>query len=157
MSLCLQAKDGGGGFLPCFDTRLVVRVDVNQGRVEANGAFEKRDERSQGPRIHLADRDGHRLAVVSVKSLPRANQKAVEIISGPNAGLDLDRSSAGLKDSHERYKKIVHAVAQLLDIRVLIRGTFVAIDGDSLLDPVAIEIELFSQRFHHQLLQVAAE
>ena len=40
---------------------------------------------------------------------------------------------------------------------MLVRGPFISVHGDSLLDALAVQIELLSERFHHQLLQIAAE
>ena len=60
----LEFDHGPGGLLAGFDTRLMVRVDVDQGGIEANGAFEERDERSQPARVKLANRQRDRLAPV---------------------------------------------------------------------------------------------
>jgi hypothetical protein len=40
---------------------------------------------------------------------------------------------------------------------VLVGGAFVAVDGDALVDDVAIQVFFFAEGFHHQLLQVAGK
>ena len=40
---------------------------------------------------------------------------------------------------------------------MLVCGSFVAVDGDPLIDLVAVTIESLAQGLHHQLLEVTAE
>ena len=52
-------------------------------------------------------------------------------------------------------KKIVNAVAELLNIGVLIGRAFVAIDGNALVNRAPVAVVLFAERLHDELLQVA--
>ena len=51
-------------------------------------------------------------------------------------------------------EEIVHAVAELLDVGVLVGGAFVAINGEALVDDLAIEVEFLAERLHDELLEV---
>ena len=50
-NLRLHREDGGGGLLAGLDARLMVGVDVDQRRVEADRPLEQRDQRADGPGV----------------------------------------------------------------------------------------------------------
>ena len=82
----------------------------------------------------------------------------MKIIAAGNSVFDLDRRAAPvLVNFDESYEEIQHAVAQLLDISVLICGALIAVNRNSLMHHVSTEVLFFSQRLHHQLLQILAE
>ena len=66
-------------------------------------------------------------------------------------------AAAALANFDEGGEEVVHAIAQLLHVGVLIGRAFVSVDRDALVDGLAIEIELFSERLHDELLEVFAE
>ena len=90
-----------------------------------------------------------------MEGLACAAQETLEVIGRSGAGLDFDALSiATFADLDEGREKVVHAVAQLLDIGVLVGGAFVAIDRDALVHGLAIEIEFLAERLHDELLKV---
>ena len=90
-----------------------------------------------------------------MKGLAGAAQETLEVVGRGGAGLDFDALSvAAFADLDEGREKVVHAVAQLLDIGVLVGGAFVAIDRDALVHNLAIEIEFLAERLHDELLKV---
>ena len=58
---------------------------------------------------------------------------------------------------NEGHEKIQDAVAQLLHVRMLIGRALVAVNRNALVHNLSIKVPFFSQRFHHQLLQIFAE
>ena len=56
----------------------------------------------------------------------------------------------------EGHEEVVHAVAELLHVGVLVGGALVAVDGEPLVDPVAVAGRALAERLHDELLQVAA-
>ena len=80
----------------------------------------------------------------------------MEEIAGGDAGFDLERGLrvAVFEDFDEGDEKVVHAVAQLLDVGVLIGGALVAVNGDALVHDVTLEVVFFADGFHHKLLEV---
>ena len=57
----------------------------------------------------------------------------------------------------EGHEKIQHPVTQLLHVSMLIGRAFIPVNGDALMNDLAIEIFLLAERFHHQLLQIFTE
>ena len=94
--LPLQRQDRRGRLLARLDAGLVVGVDADQGGVQADGAFEQRDQPADGPRIDARNRDGHRLAVVLEQRRARAEQEAVQVVAGRDARLHLQGGAARL-------------------------------------------------------------
>ena len=62
-----------------------------------------------------------------------------------------------MEDFDKDRKEVVHAVAQLLDVGVLVGGPFVAIDSEALKNLATREVVLFADRLHDELLEVAGE
>lgn len=82
----------------------------------------------------------------------------MEEVTAGEAGFDFEgRCVLGFADFDEGGEEIVHAVAELLDIGVLVGGAFVAVDGDALVDDFAVEVEFFAEGLHDELLEVFAE
>ena len=82
----------------------------------------------------------------------------MEEVTTGEAGFDFEgRGVLGFADFDEGGEEIVHAVAELLDIGVLVGGAFVAVDGDALVDYFAVEVEFFAEGLHDELLEVFAE
>ena len=64
-----------------------------------------------------------------------------------DAGLHFERALrvAILEHFDERHEEIVHSLAKLLHVRVLIGGSFVAVDRDALIHDASLEIELLAE------------
>ena len=153
-----RGQESGGGLFAGFDAGLVVGVDVDQAGVEGHGAFERGDEGAEVEGIDPRDAERHAFAAVFGERLAGAAEEALEEIAAGGAGLDLDRvAGAVLADLDEGDEEVVHAVAQLLDIGVLVGGALVAVDGDALVDLVAVEVEFLAEGFHDELLEVFGE
>ena len=151
-------EEDGGGFFAGFDAGLVVGVDVDEGGVEANGAFEEADEHAEREGVEFGDAEGEGLAAISGEGLAGASEEALEEVATGEAGFDFERRGVlGFADLDEGGEEVVHAVAELLDIGVLVGGAFVAVNGDALIDDVAVEVELFAEGLHDELLEVFAE
>lgn len=98
------------------------------------------------------------MAAISGEGLAGASEEALEEVATGEAGLDFEgRGILGFADLDEGGEEVVHAIAELLDIGVLVGGAFVAVNGDALIDDVAVEIELFAEGLHDELLEVFAE
>ena len=70
-----------------------------------------------------------------VERLAGAAEEALQVVRGGGAGIDLDAVAvAALADLDEGGEEVVHAVAELLDVGVLVGGALVAVDGDALVD-----------------------
>ena len=89
--LPLEGQHRGRRLLARLDARLVVGVDVHQRGVEADGPLEQRDQHADRAGIDPGNGDRHRLPVVVEQGLARAEQEAVQVIAGGDAGLDLER------------------------------------------------------------------
>ena len=136
----------------------MVGVDVDQRGIKRDRAFEEGDDDPELEGIHFRDGNRQRLAAGLVQRLSRAAQEALEVIGGGGAGLDFHALAiASLADLDEDREEIVHAVAELLDIGMLVGGTLVAINRDALVDGVAIEIERLAERLHEELLEILRE
>ncbi len=81
----------------------------------------------------------------------------MEVIARRHARLDLEAVAAVFEHADERDEEVVHAVAKLLDVGVLVGGSLVAVNADPLVDPLPVEVEPLAERFHDELLQIAAE
>jgi hypothetical protein len=64
---------------------------------------------------------------------------------------------AGVEDADEGGEEVGQAVAQLLDVGVLVGGALVAVDGEALPDLAALAIEALAEGLHDELLQVLRE
>ena len=134
-----------GGLLARFDPRLVIRIHVHQRGVETHRPLEQCDQQPKLERRHLGDGNGERLAPGLVQCPARAAEKALQVIRGGGAGLDLDAVTvAALPHFDERDKEIVHAIAELLDVGVLVGRALVSINGDALVDDLAVEVVLLA-------------
>ena len=90
-----------------------------------------------------------------MKGLAGAAQEALEVIGRCDAGFDFDvMSVAAFADLDKGRKKVVHPVAQLLDVGVLVGGSFVAVDRDALVHDLAVKIVFLAERLHDELLEV---
>ncbi len=84
----------------------------------------------------------------------------MQVVAGRDARLDLERALAVLavlQDLDERDEEVRDALAQLLDVGVLVGRALVAVDGDALVHDVALEVLLLAERLHDELLEVARE
>ena len=81
----------------------------------------------------------------------------MQIIARCYTRFDFHGRRTRLKYMDKRGEEVVHAVAKLLNIGILIGLSLVPIDGNSLIDSFAFQVQPLAKRFHHQLLQVAAE
>src|SRR2546421_347903 len=79
----------------------------------------------------------------------------MKVVPTCNFVFDFDRRAAPilvhLDKSHE---KIQNTVTQLLHISMLVGRSLVAVNSNALMHDLALEILFFSERFHHQLLQI---
>src|SRR5262249_14293923 len=141
----LQFKQSRRRFLSRFDSRLMIGVDVDQRAVKANRAFVERDQRADAERVRLWNAHRDRFASFFVKRGPRPAEKSVQIISAGYAGLNIEgRAVAILRDFNEGDKKIQDAVAQLLNVRVLVSRALVSVNRDSLINSFSIEVLLLA-------------
>ncbi|MPM22535.1 hypothetical protein SDC9_68990 [bioreactor metagenome] len=62
-----------------------------------------------------------------------------------------------LKHFNEGGEEVVAAVVELLDEGVRVGAAFVAEDVESLMDHLAVQVQLLAEAFHHQLLQIARQ
>ena len=76
------------------------------------------------------------------QGIARAQQEAVQVIAGGDARLDLPRRAARFEHANEDRKEVGHALAQLLDVGMLVGRTFVAVDRQALVDASALQVEL---------------
>ncbi len=98
------------------------------------------------------------MAVISGEGLTGATEEALEEVATGEAGFDFEGWGVlGFADLDKGGEEVVHAIAELLDIGVLVGGAFVAVYGDALVDDVAVEVELFAEGLHDELLEVLAE
>ena len=91
----------------------------------------------------------------------------MEVVAGGDAGFDRRVAAAicggagdvGAVFEHfdEGDEEVVDALAELLHVGVLVGGALVAVDGDALVDDVAVEVLLLAERLHDELLEVAGE
>ena len=151
-------EEGACRGLACFDAGLVVGVDVDEAGVEGNGSLKEGDEHAEGEGGDLGDGDGEGTSSGFVEGFAGAAKKSLEEVGGGVAGFDFDAVAvAAFADFDEGGEEVVHAVAELLDVGVLVGGTFVAIDGDALVDFVAVEVEFLAERLHDELLEIFGE
>lgn len=151
-------EEVAGGFFACFDAGLVVGVDVDEAGVEGDGAFVEGDEEADVEGGGFFDAEGDGLAVVFVEGFAGAAEEALEVVAGGGVWVDFDLCGiGGFADFDEGGEEVVDAVAELLDVGVLVGGAFVAVDGDALVDGVAVEVVLFADGLHDELLEVFAE
>ena len=90
--LRLEGQHRGGRLLAGLDARLMVGVDVHQRARRSPTA--RSNSAISAPTVRASTRrhrDGHRLAAVLVERRARAQQEAVQIVAGGDAGLDLQR------------------------------------------------------------------
>ncbi len=64
---------------------------------------------------------------------------------------------AVLKNLDEGDEEVVHALAELLDVGVLVGRALVAVDRDPLVHRAALAVEFLAEGLHHELLEVAGE
>jgi len=154
----LRGEDAGGGLFAGFDSRLVVGVDAHEAAIEADGAFEEGDDLADGDGgdFGQSNRDG--LATLLEERLARAEEEALQEVAAGGVRLDVnDGAGAVLEHFDEDREEVEHAVAQLLDVGVLVGGAFVAVNGNALVDGLAREVEFLAEGFHDELLQIAGE
>ena len=58
-------EEDGGGFFAGFDAGLMVGVDVDEGGVEADGAFEEADEHAEREGVEFGDAEGEGLTIIA--------------------------------------------------------------------------------------------
>src|SRR5581483_3880647 len=130
----LDPDHGGSRFLSCFDSWLVVGVDIDQRRIQSDCPFKKSDQDSNRKRGDFFDCQSDRLAVAVKQSLTSSKKKALQVISRGNVRFDLNGCRfAVLQHVNKRHKKIWNAISKLLNISMLIRGTFVTQHRDTLM------------------------
>ena len=145
-NLAEEIEENTGGFLARLDAWLVVGVDVDQRSVEGDGALEEGDELAESAGVDLWDGDGDGAAAAFVEGFAGSTEEALQEVGGGDAGLDFDGvTCASLADFDEGGEEVVDAVAELLDVGVLVGGAFVSVNGDPLVYFFAVEIELFSE------------
>ena len=133
----------------------MVRVNVHERGVKTNRALVQGDQHSDIESIDAIDCECDRFTPVLPECLAGSKVEAAEIICGSNARFYLDRPAfPPSQDFDKRDEKIVHAVTQLLNVRVLVGRTLVPVNSDSLVYHVPVQIPLFPDRFHDQLLEV---
>ena len=135
----------------------MIRVDVDQARVKAHRPFKQRDQRADGAGVHGLHGNGDRLPVVRKKRFAGAQQESVEIVARSHARLNFMVPAPRLQHSNERDEEIVYAVPKLLHVGMLIGGALVSVHANPLVDALPVQVQALAKRFHHQLLQVAAE
>src|SRR5690606_15362819 len=127
-----------GCFLAGFYAWLVVGVDANERSVETDGPFIEGDQQTDGLGRTLGhgNRDG--VTVAFAKRIAGAEQKALEKIAAGDTGLHFKGliGDAVLQYFDESDEEIIHAVAELLDVGVLVGRAFVAVNGNALVDDV---------------------
>ena len=151
----LEGENAGSGFFAGLDAGLVMGVDVDEGGVESDGAFKEGDEGADGLRVEAAYDDGEGFAAGIGECLTRAEVETVEVVSWCDVGGDFDGVGAVLEDVDKGDEEVVDAVTELLDVGMLVCGAFVAVDGESLVDGVSVEVEGFAEGFHDELLEVS--
>ncbi len=155
--LALQIDDAGSSLLAGFHSGLVIGVDVNQAGVQTHRALEKGHQSAHHPGIDARDGDRHGLAVVLEQGRARAQEEAVQVVAGRDAGVYLLGRPTRFQDADEDGEEVGNSLAQLLDVGMLVRGAFVAVHGQSLIDAPTLQVELLAQRLHDQLLKIAAQ
>src|SRR5439155_3232192 len=143
--LFLTLQQSGRRFFSSFTAGLIVGVDVNQRAVKAHCPLVQRDQCSEITRVHLenANRDG--FAPTLVERASRPAQKPLKIIAACDAVLNFEPLTAPIfAHFDERDEKIQDAVAQLLNISVLIGRAFVAVNSNTLVHSLAIEVLFFA-------------
>src|SRR5687768_1350636 len=98
----------------------MVGIDPQETGVQADGAFEQRDQTTDRSGFDARDGQSDRLAIVVKKGFARTEQKSVEVIARGDAGFYFQRWPPGLEHADENDKEVGHALAQLLNVRVLI-------------------------------------
>jgi hypothetical protein len=154
----LQTEDIAGHLLAGLDTGLMVGVHVDKRGIESDGTLIKGDEGAQGPDVESIDCYRKGVASALRKGVPCSLKECVETITARDAVLDLWRCAfAVFQDLDKGDEEIVHAIAELLDIGMLVRGALVSIYGDTLVDDSAGKIFFFTERFHDKLLKIPRE
>ena len=92
------------------------------------------------------DGNGEGLSAGAMQRFACATQEALEVVRSGCAGIDFHAVAvATFADLDEGGEEIIHAVAELLDVGVLVRGALVAIDGEALVHDVSVEIMLLAK------------
>ena len=135
----------------------MVGVDADKRRVKASRPVEQCNYRTDRFCRHVGQRERNRLPALRAQSLARAEHERAQIVAACYAaGLDFNRVAlARFQHFNKRHKKVVYAVAQLLDVGVLVGRALVAVHAYALLDAVAAQVELLAKRLHYELLQIA--
>ena len=118
----------------------MISVDVDEARVEADGTLEERDKLADCFGSDLFDRDGDRLAAVVIQCIAGAEEEALQEVAAGEAGFDFDGVAfAVLEYFDESGEEVVHTFTELLYVSVLVSGALVAVNGDALVDDIAVE------------------
>ena len=135
----------------------MIGIDIDEAGIKAHGPLEGGDQESQGEGVHVRDAKRDAFALVLKEGPAGAAQKPLQIVATGHPGFDFERRAAlGLTDFDERGEEIIHAIAELLHVGMLVGRPLVAVNGNALMDHVAIEIPLLAQRLHHELLEILA-
>src|SRR6476659_5190259 len=113
--------------------------------MRAYSAFVERDQRSDVKSINLRNAERDRVAPVLVERGPGAAEEPLQVIAARHALFDFEATArAILSHLDERDEEIRNAIAQLLDVGVLIGRAFVAVNRDALMHDIPGEILLFA-------------
>lgn len=110
----------------------MVGVDVHQGRIEADRTLEQRNKRTNKPGVKFFDRDRERFPVVLIEGITFSLQETAEIIAALDGGVDPEGAPFPIaQDLDEGSKKVLHSIAELLDIGMLVGCALVAVDRNT--------------------------
>src|SRR4051812_9237155 len=116
----------------------MVGIDVNQAGVESDRALVQPNQDANIKRSHFRDRNRDRFAAAVIESGTGSAQKPLQIIPARHSLFDLEPPRVPvLLHLNESDEEIQDAVAQLLDVCMLVGRTLVPVNRDALMDDVA--------------------
>src|SRR5215472_2920751 len=123
----------------------MVCVNPNKAGVKAHCPLKERDQCTHGARIDSGDRNGQRLALIVEKRRPRSQQQPMQVVTGCDARLYLERRTARLQNTYEDDEEVGDTLAELLNIGVLVSRSFITVNAQALTDQTALQVQLLAE------------
>src|ERR1700719_2320531 len=119
--MALQLQQPASRLFSSLHARLMVRIDVNQRSVKADGALIQSDQSTHRKWRYSINANGNRFPIPFEKGRASTAQKSLKVIATGNPRLHLEASAiASGIHLNECNEEITHTVSELLNISMMI-------------------------------------